>query len=342
MSDLRLTLIFLLCAFSLAEKDRCGKDYGKCDSGNCCSRYGWCGKGDEYCGKGCQRDYGKCNSSSGEQPEPGTGEINAEWAGFRFSLGGVKQNFGKIPDGNSWVEYVNKFKKHFNSDVKPTVIVIVSQYVDDGVTLFGFPAPKGYSSSRYIQFDSKDRFESILNTFDSQKINVFLQVEPGNNDLATLAEIVFTKYGHHSCVQGFGIDLEWWKQNGKNEGCKIDDEEAKKISTYVRKLNSLYKVFVKHWEVKYMPPTYRKGMIFVDDSQKFETLNDMKYDFKKFAKAYPDVPIFFQIGYRSDEHLWTKSPIEFAKAIAEETSQYNKHIGIIWVDFTMKDALSKM
>jgi len=39
---------------------RCGKTFGSCKEGYCCSRYGWCGKDSHYCGKGCQSEFGKC------------------------------------------------------------------------------------------------------------------------------------------------------------------------------------------------------------------------------------------------------------------------------------------
>jgi len=47
-------------------KDRCGKDYGKCASGECCSKYGWCGKTDDHCSasKGCQSEFGKCTKDN--------------------------------------------------------------------------------------------------------------------------------------------------------------------------------------------------------------------------------------------------------------------------------------
>jgi len=41
----------------------CGKNNGKCPSGQCCSKYGYCGTGNEYCGTGCQSEFGKCNST---------------------------------------------------------------------------------------------------------------------------------------------------------------------------------------------------------------------------------------------------------------------------------------
>ena len=91
-----------------------------------------------------------------------------------------------------------------------------------------------------------------------------------------------------------------------------------------------------------MPKTYRDGMIFVDDSQGFDTMADVKNEFKDWAKKFPENPVFFQIGYEADEHLWVKSPIDFAKTIIDETTQYNKRVGILWVDFTMREALQKM
>jgi len=43
---------------------RCGASYGSCANSKCCSKYGYCGTTDEYCGSGCQSEYGKCNSSN--------------------------------------------------------------------------------------------------------------------------------------------------------------------------------------------------------------------------------------------------------------------------------------
>ncbi|ORX57688.1 Metallo-dependent phosphatase [Piromyces finnis] len=40
--------------------DRCGSSYGKCPSGKCCSKYGWCSTSNDHCDvdKGCQTKYG--------------------------------------------------------------------------------------------------------------------------------------------------------------------------------------------------------------------------------------------------------------------------------------------
>ena len=341
-----IILLVPIISVCLASKDRCGEDYGICDGVECCSLYGWCGLTEEHCGKGCQPKYGTCKSVTPSNPddkfEPGVGKI--EWAGFRFSEGGVKSesNYGKIPDGNSWVEFVTKMKRNFNEDAKPTVVVIVSQNSDDVINVFGFPAPSGYSSTKYIQYASKDKFEDILTKFDEVGFNVWLQVEPGDNDLIEIAKIVFKQYGHHTCVKGFGIDLEWWYRGDDGKGTKLSDENAKKIVNYVRSINPEYTVFAKHWDPKFMPSTYRDGMIFVDDSQGFGTMGNVKSEFREWAEIFSDNPVIFQIGYKADEELWIKSPVDFAKTIINEVTKYNKHVGILWVDFTMKEALKQM
>ncbi|ORX75736.1 hypothetical protein BCR32DRAFT_296706 [Anaeromyces robustus] len=53
-----------LFSFDSVFAARCGKEFGlSCKSGLCCSKYGYCGKTEDYCGAGCQKGYGKCDSS---------------------------------------------------------------------------------------------------------------------------------------------------------------------------------------------------------------------------------------------------------------------------------------
>jgi len=49
-------------SYPTATDGKCGKDNGNavCSNGNCCSRYGYCGKTDDYCKSGCQAEFGKC------------------------------------------------------------------------------------------------------------------------------------------------------------------------------------------------------------------------------------------------------------------------------------------
>jgi len=55
------------------ENWRCGKGIGSCKKGYCCSKYGWCGKTDDYCSisKGCQSEFGECNRKSNDHKHYG-------------------------------------------------------------------------------------------------------------------------------------------------------------------------------------------------------------------------------------------------------------------------------
>jgi len=61
-------LIIAILASTVTAK--CGKGYGSCSGGKCCSKYGYCGTTDAYCGTGCQSSFGHCNGSSTSSPSP--------------------------------------------------------------------------------------------------------------------------------------------------------------------------------------------------------------------------------------------------------------------------------
>jgi len=356
-------------------KDRCGPKFGNCEAGKCCSKYGWCGKASAYCSvsRGCQSEFGICNSSTTTTTTTTTTKTsstktsfiskstsivknnqnykaihsfgNVQWAGFRYSSYGVKESFDYIPSANDWTNYINKMKGNFYDNTKGAVVLIVGVESQTKYCKFGFPEPEHVSSSLKVKFSETDEYEDFLKKCDEKGYKVWLQVEAGDNDLVKLADIVLDRYGHHSSVKGFGIDCEWWYRNytSENHGKPLSDSEAKRIVQAVRKRNPDYTVFAKHWETSFMPPTYRDGMIFVNDSQGFHgSLDRMKKEFKEWARIYQDSPVLFQIGYNADRSIWKKDPIDIAKAVADSASTYNSNIGIIWVDFTMKDALSKM
>ncbi|KAI8918884.1 hypothetical protein BC831DRAFT_528047, partial [Entophlyctis helioformis] len=41
----------------------CGKNGITCNTGDCCSQYGWCGTSTAHCGAGCQAAFGRCGSA---------------------------------------------------------------------------------------------------------------------------------------------------------------------------------------------------------------------------------------------------------------------------------------
>lgn len=50
----------------ISTNGRCGPQDGKCPTGQCCSKFGWCGKSYNYCAviQGCQSEYGICTENN--------------------------------------------------------------------------------------------------------------------------------------------------------------------------------------------------------------------------------------------------------------------------------------
>ncbi len=133
--------------------------------------------------------------------------------------------------------------------------------------------PSGGRSYPNIEFDDADRHEPYLADFDRAGVKVFLQVEPANADVATLIDLVLGRYGRHPCVVGFGVDVEWNRTaDYPKTGLAVDDATARAWEARVKSHDAGYRLFLKHWDEKWMPPTYRGDIIFVDDSQIFPDL----------------------------------------------------------------------
>lgn len=284
----------------------------------------------------------------------------AEWAGCRSSVYGMD----KFPTVTKWTQYVGKmasfYKKNANEYSQGTFIWLVGTVTNSKTKScwLSFPQPKGVTIPDGIEFNDVDENEEYLTAFDEAGYNVWLQVESGFVDIEKLATVVMTKYKHHKCVKGFGIDVEWYQNitDGK-PGTKLDDETASKVDAAVKKVNSDYSVFVKHWRKDYLPKTYRgvnNDMIFVTDSQGFSSLDRMQSYYSGWANDYAPNPVFFQIGYDgdkeddddpneigSDEAIWRTfdKPLQgLGQAILDSCENSDQKIGIIWVDFTFEKA----
>ena len=285
----------------------------------------------------------------------GEGDGTVSWAGIRFSSYGMRQSYGKdyFPNETKTTSLVKKMSSYYD-DSAGTVILIVgpissnkdkSGNVVSGNCSLEFPLSK---EIEYAYGDDEDAYDSYLTAFDKAGYSVWLQVEPGDADLVELATEVMSHYGpKHKCVKGFGIDVEWYKYRydkakDRETSSKLTDDVARKVVQAVRKINSNYTVFVKHWDERWLPSSYRDGLIFVSDSQIYESIDAMRDDFAGWAAHYAPNPVMFQIGYNADKWFWSEldNPAkDLGSYIAEGCTSGNK-LGIIWVDFTLKEVLN--
>jgi len=279
---------------------------------------------------GCTATATPIPPTSTPQPTPtNTPEPLTLGAGFRFSTYGIGSN----PGPEYWASVGRQMSAKFEGS-HPETIWIVGNFMGDGKTYLSFNAETDDPNitSGYVDMNAQ-----TLDLFDQNGFKVWLQVEPGNADMLTLIDLVLNQYKHHPSIIGFGVDVEWYKSDGSPVGTPITDEEAQAWVNAIRAHNPNYRLFLKHWETNFMPPTYRDGIVFINDSQQFESFEHLMEDFTAWGEYFFPASVGYQYGYPADKVWWQElqdPPGEIGtrlvKTIPNTTS-------LFWVDFTIKE-----
>ena len=259
------------------------------------------------------------------------------YAGCRESTYGIDP----FPEPEEWEQDMKIMASNWPGS-QPSGIWIVGILAGEGEdymlwTECNLQFPSDGGSYEHVIFDNTDFHEPYLDYFDTHGIDVWLQVEPGLADVPTLIDLVLNRYGHHDCVIGFGIDVEWHKQTEHDWGIPVTDEQAQAWESRVKSHNSDYTLFLKHFWWTWMPPTYRGSIIFVNDSQGFGNLSRMVGEFEDWADRYYPNVVMYQYGYPADKKWWQRlsnPPKDIGDAIAAVVDQ---DLGLFWVDFTLRD-----
>lgn len=252
------------------------------------------------------------------------------YAGFRSSRYGIVP----FPEPGYWAETAKEMARRVGG-ASPAGIWIVGVTLDDGTCELNFQGPGG--SYPKIIFLASDQNEEYLTFFDSQGMSVWLQVEPGDADVPTLIDLVLDRYGRHPCVVGFGLDVEWYRWTTNTWGKAVTDDEAARWSTRVLARNPSYSTFLKHWLPERMPPSFRTGLLFIDDSQQFPSLEAMVDEFQAWGRAFDPGPVGFQFGYEADRIWWaglSDPPATIGGALRGSIPNLRS---LIWVDFTLRE-----
>lgn len=296
-----------------------------------------------------------------------SGPCTVKWAGIRYSEYGIRRTFGKnnYPSSSKTASLIEEMQGYYEDSTGAIILIVGLMRGDDSCSLT-FPTSSGYKDN-YVEDNDEDEYEELLTELDKRGISVWLQVEPGNADLVKLAKEVLTHYKHHTCVKGFGIDVEWYRPAGTDGwGTKLSSSIANQVLAAVQAINEDYTVFLKHWDYRWLPSA-KEGFIYVNDSQNFLDLDEditsdqinalvntislleandavktMQNDFSDWARHFAPCPVMFQIGYQKDKPIWKKLYTNPAKELGEylvSGCKSGNNVGIIWVDFTLSEVL---
>jgi hypothetical protein len=273
-----------------------------------------------------------------EEYVPDTDTITVDtavYAGQRSSRYGAPDPF---PAPDYWSEAAKSMAAGIKIKTAATAAFVwIVGTITDQSCFLTFPSPGGQFTN--VFFNETDLNEKYLTHFDQTGAKVWLQVEPASADVDQLIDLVLTKYSHHKSVIGFGVDVEWHRYNSVTapKGIAVTDVQAKRWAHKVRSYNPSYLLFFKHWLIDKMPSSYRNGIMFLNDSQGFASLNAMVKEFAEWGNHFAPARVGFQFGYNADKVWWSKlehAPSDIANALAAEIPNARDYY---WVDFTIEE-----
>ena len=291
---------------------------------------------------GCRRSNSDSQESSPSRGArtPPAGESRPQeaqtYVGLRRSSYGLR---ARSADHEWWATRAKQFAANF-PNARPLIIQIVSTYrFADGSTEFEFARPDGLTAETpNISFRQGELdHEAALRTYAEHAVKAIIQIEPGNADVGRCLEIAREQFGRHDCVIGYGVDLEWhfYRETPGKRGRPVTDAEAQRWMETVASFKSGNVLFLKHWDPRHMPPTYRHERLwFLSDSQNFAGRDEMMADFRRWAKAFENCAVGYQFGYPKDRPWWSKldcPPGDIAQTIRESIPNARC---LFWVDFT--------
>lgn len=259
-------------------------------------------------------------------------------AGLRAGLRASNYGISPFPAPTWWVDSITSMASRFPGSIGEQIAVVVEVAGGGGRgnCWAHFPQP-ATGTWPNVNWDDVDLFESTFDAFDASGIKVWLQVEPARCDVPMLIDLLMLQYGHHPSVIGFGVDVEWYRKDLARFGKPVTDAEAQAWVTQTRTYNPNYLVFLKHWLTEKMPPAYRTGLVFIDDSQGHGSLNAMVTEFSNWGQTFAPAPVGFQYGYQSDQTWWSSlndPPRTIGNALLAAIPNTRD---LVWVDFTAYD-----
>ncbi|MBN2203302.1 MAG: hypothetical protein JW700_03925 [Candidatus Aenigmarchaeota archaeon] len=251
------------------------------------------------------------------------------FVGWRSSEYGYQQE----QQPSYWVEFSNEMSSKIQGSIASGIWILGSRDGERDCNL-NFPGNFEYHN---IAFSQDDMSEEYLTVFDRNNLKVWLQVEPADADVETLIRLVLDRYSNHDSVIGFGIDVEWLNSADNFEGRLVTESEVSEWLHLIKTYKPEYKLFLKHWDYEKLPSNYPEDVVFICDSQGFESYHEMLEEFRKWGEHFSDAEVAFQFGYEADRKIWEQFEESASKIGNDILETVPNTVGLYWVDFTITE-----
>ncbi len=196
--------------------------------------------------------------------------------------------------------------------------------------------------------------EDYLDYFDDHGVKVILQTEPYEESVMSHIVEGMDDHSHHPCVIGYGVDIEWYyPEENDGLGRKVTDRNAQLWRAQVQEYGSQYFLMLKHFFPPWEPPTERKDILFLDDSQQFPTFErflnetdpttDWNIGYRVWGAEFFPYMSGMQYGYDNpdggpSDKLWWSKLDDPQKEIGDSCLAVSPNTKFLfWVDFTSQD-----
>ena len=144
-----------------------------------------------------------------------------------------------------------------------------------------------YPSVVANQSESTDRVEPFLEELDRVGYRCILNIQPQKTDIVAIINEVLLRYSHHPCVIGLAVDVEW-KKTGTNQ--QVSGVEADTYIDAIQVYNSVYRLFLIHWE-SWRLPADRPGMTLLYDGISYDE-NYILNIYKTWSQNWSSIGIY--------------------------------------------------
>ena len=221
---------------------------------------------------------------------------------------GVWNNFNFTRPATDWSDAAKEFAAEGS-----LIDLVVAQENLDQFTYIPFPHP----DSGYLRSSSQiDRIEPYLQKFDETDQKVILSLQPGRVDPLQLMQILLSRYGHHRCIIGINVDLEWKKTGEANHA---SNKERDAWLYAIKQHDPDLKLFLTYFRDHTHFPDDADDLVILFDGEGATQMELLK-QYKELSGHFKSVGIY--TGYRSS-HPQT-APVGQIMAAAPNT-QYIIH-----------------